>query len=95
MFLLAAYCCLSACRITKPYAPPPAPAADLFRDSVGADSITIATLPWNQIFTDSAFTLVEPSRQLSGIGFESDPKLTLFKCLRACKAVAPVEIPAK
>lgn len=49
----------------------------------------------NQIFTDSAFTLVEPSKQVSGIGFESDPKLTVFKCLRACKGVAPVQIPAK
>ena len=49
----------------------------------------------NQIYTDSAFTLVEPSRQLTGIGFESDPKLTLFRCLRACKGVAPVQIPAK
>lgn len=49
----------------------------------------------NQIFTDSAFTLVEPSRQLTGIGFESDPKLTLFKCLRACKGVATVQIPTK
>lgn len=49
----------------------------------------------NQIFTDSAFTLVEPSKQVSGIGFESDPKLTVFRCLRACKGVAPVQIPAK
>jgi LPS export ABC transporter protein LptC len=49
----------------------------------------------NQIFTDSAFTLVEPSKQLTGIGFESDPRLTLFRCLRACKGVAPVQIPAK
>ncbi|MEO7521985.1 MAG: LPS export ABC transporter periplasmic protein LptC [Gemmatimonas sp.] len=49
----------------------------------------------NQIFTDSAFTLVEPSKQVSGIGFESDPRLTLFKCLRACKGVAPVQIPAR
>ncbi len=49
----------------------------------------------NQIYTDSAFTLVEPSKQVSGIGFESDPKLTVFRCLRACKGVAPVQIPAK
>jgi len=48
-----------------------------------------------QIFTDTTFTLVEPSKQVTGIGFESDPKLTLFKCLRACKGVAPVQIPAK
>ena len=48
-----------------------------------------------QIFTDSAFTLIEPSKQVTGIGFESDPKLTVFKCLRACKGVAPVQVPVK
>ena len=47
----------------------------------------------NQIFTDSAFVLIEPDRQLSGIGFESDPRLTNFNCLRACKAIASVNIP--
>ncbi len=49
----------------------------------------------NQVFTDSAFVLNEPKRQLSGIGFESDPRLTNFRCLRACKGVAPVQIPRK
>ena len=49
----------------------------------------------NQIFSDSSFTLVEPSRQLTGIGFESDPKFTNFKCLRACKIIASVSIPTK
>lgn len=49
----------------------------------------------NQIFTDSAFVLNEPSRQFTGIGFESDPRLSNFKCLRACKALAPVKIPVK
>jgi LPS export ABC transporter protein LptC len=49
----------------------------------------------NQIFSDSTFTLIEPSRQLTGIGFESDPKFTNFKCLRACKIIASVRIPAK
>ncbi len=49
----------------------------------------------NQIFTDSAFVLNEPSRQFTGIGFESDPRLNNFKCLRACKALAPVKIPVK
>lgn len=48
-----------------------------------------------QVFTDSAFVLVEPSKQVTGIGFESDPKLTVFKCLRACKGVAPVAVPVK
>lgn len=49
----------------------------------------------NQVFTDSAFVLNEPTRQFTGLGFESDPRLTNFKCLRACKAMAPVKIPTK
>lgn len=47
----------------------------------------------NQIFTDSAFVLNEPDRQIMGIGFESDPQMTSFRCLRACKAIAPVQVP--
>jgi LPS export ABC transporter protein LptC len=47
----------------------------------------------NQIYTDSAFVLNEPDRLLTGIGFESDPNMTSFRCLRACKGVAPVQIP--
>lgn len=49
----------------------------------------------NQFFSDSAFVLNEPKRQLSGIGFESDPRLNNFRCLRACKAIAPVQVPTK
>ena len=49
----------------------------------------------NQVFSDSAFTFVQPSGQLTGIGFESDPRLTLFRCHRACKGVAPVQIPVR
>ncbi|MBX9856908.1 MAG: LPS export ABC transporter periplasmic protein LptC [Gemmatimonadaceae bacterium] len=49
----------------------------------------------NQFFTDSAFVLTEPKREISGIGFESDPALTNFRCLRACKGVAPVKVPAQ
>jgi len=49
----------------------------------------------NQIFSDTTFTLVEPSRQLTGIAFESDPHFSNFKCLRACKIVASVKIPVK
>ncbi len=47
----------------------------------------------NQIYTDSAFVLNEPDRLLTGIGFESDPHMTSFRCLRACKGIAPVQIP--
>lgn len=49
----------------------------------------------NQIFTDSAFVLTEAARVFTGIGFESDPQMTNFRCLRACKGVAPVQIPRK
>ncbi len=49
----------------------------------------------NQIFSDSSFILIEPSRQLSGIAFESDPQFKNFKCIRACKFIAPVKIPTK
>lgn len=49
----------------------------------------------NQIFTDSAFVLTEKAREFTGIGFESDPQMTNFRCLRACKGVAPVQIPRK
>ncbi len=49
----------------------------------------------NQIFSDSTFTLVEPARQLTGISFETDPQFRNFKCLRACKIIAAVKLPAK
>jgi LPS export ABC transporter protein LptC len=47
----------------------------------------------NQIFSDSAFVLNEPpKRQITGIGFESDPQLTKFRVLRQAKGVAPVTV---
>lgn len=49
----------------------------------------------NQFYTDSAFVLNEPKRSLTGIGFESDPRLNNFRCLRACKGVAPVSVPTR
>ena len=49
----------------------------------------------NQIFSDSAFTLTQPTRTIAGIGFESDPHLTTFRCLKACKGLAPVNLPVR
>lgn len=49
----------------------------------------------NQFFTDSAFVLNEPNRVLSGVGFETDPRLTNFRCLRECKGTAPVQVPTR
>jgi LPS export ABC transporter protein LptC len=49
----------------------------------------------NQFFSDSAFVLNEPKREHTGIGFESDPKLNNFRCLRACKVIAAVQVPTR
>lgn len=49
----------------------------------------------NQFFTDSAFALNEPERVLTGTGFESDPQLTNFRCLKECKGAAPVQVPTR
>jgi LPS export ABC transporter protein LptC len=49
----------------------------------------------NQFFTDTSFVLNEPERTFTGVGFESDPRMTNFRCLRACKVIAPVQIPVK
>ncbi len=49
----------------------------------------------NQIFSDSAFVLNRPPQQISGVGFESDPQLALFRVIREFKAVAPVKIPVE
>lgn len=47
----------------------------------------------NQIFSDTTFVLNQPPRrQLSGIGFESDPQLTQFRVLKNAKGVAPVTV---
>lgn len=49
----------------------------------------------NQFFTDSAFVLNEPSKVFTGVGFESDPRLTNFRCLKECKGAAPVQVPTR
>ncbi len=47
----------------------------------------------NQIFGDSAFVLNEPpKRQITGVGFESDPQLTKFRVMKQAKGVAPVTV---
>lgn len=47
----------------------------------------------NQIFSDSAFVLNEPpKRQITGIGFESDPQLTKLRVIKSFKGVAPITV---
>ena len=49
----------------------------------------------NQFFTDSTFTLNEPKRTVTGIGFETDPKLSNFRCFKTCKFTGAVQVPTK
>ena len=42
----------------------------------------------NEFFSDSAFTMTEPGRELSGIGFRSDPDLNNVRVLRGASGFA-------
>lgn len=46
----------------------------------------------NQVSSDSAFTLHRGSDVQRGIGFISDPNITRFQCLRACRVSADVPL---
>jgi len=46
----------------------------------------------NQVSSDSAFTLHRGNDVQRGIGFISDPNITRFQCLRACKVSADVPL---
>jgi LPS export ABC transporter protein LptC len=47
----------------------------------------------NQVSSDTNFTLVEPGRDVSGIGFEADPQLTRVKILRGMGAKGSFLLP--
>ena len=49
----------------------------------------------NEVSSDSAFTLVEPGRSLSGIGFKADPQLTRVQVLRAGTGRGSITLPAQ
>lgn len=46
----------------------------------------------NEISSDSAYTLLRGSEIQRGIGFTSDPNLTVFRCQRACSGEALVPL---
>jgi LPS export ABC transporter protein LptC len=46
----------------------------------------------NQISSDSSFTLVRERDVQRGIGFVSDPNVTVFRCLRQCSGSANVPL---
>ena len=49
----------------------------------------------NEVSSDSAFTLVEPGRNVSGIGFRADPQLTRIQILRNVGAQGSFTLPGK
>lgn len=57
---------VSSCRVTKPYVAPTAPSEKLYRDIATNDTNTIATLPWQEIFTDA------PLQNLIQTGIENN-----------------------
>lgn len=46
----------------------------------------------NEISSDSAYTLIRNNETQRGIGFVSDPNLSVFRCLRSCGGSAPVPL---
>jgi LPS export ABC transporter protein LptC len=49
----------------------------------------------NEVSSDSAFTLVEPGRSLSGIGFRADPQLTRVVVLKGGEGRGTITLPAQ
>lgn len=49
----------------------------------------------NEVSSDSAFTMVEPGRNVSGIGFRADPQLTRVVILRNLGAQGSFTLPGK
>ena len=49
----------------------------------------------NEVSSDSAFTLVESGKTISGIGFRSDPQLNQFQILRGARGRGSFTLPGQ
>jgi LPS export ABC transporter protein LptC len=49
----------------------------------------------NEVSSDSAFTLVEPGRSASGVGFRADPQLTRVTVLKSVEGRGSLTLPAQ
>ena len=49
----------------------------------------------NEVSSDSAFTLVEPGRSLSGVGFRADPQLTRVQVLKSGTGRGSLTLPVQ
>jgi Protein of unknown function (DUF1239). len=47
----------------------------------------------NEVSSDSAFTLVEPGRTVSGVGFRADPQLNRFQIIKAARGQGSFTLP--
>ncbi|HWJ43858.1 MAG TPA: LPS export ABC transporter periplasmic protein LptC [Gaiellaceae bacterium] len=47
----------------------------------------------NEVSSDSAFTLVEPGRTVSGVGFRADPQLSRFQIIKAARGQGSFTLP--
>ncbi|MDB4889922.1 MAG: hypothetical protein JWL61_1777 [Gemmatimonadetes bacterium] len=47
----------------------------------------------NEVSSDTSFTLVQPGKTLSGIGFKSDPQLTHFSIKKGAKGTGSFVLP--
>jgi LPS export ABC transporter protein LptC len=47
----------------------------------------------NEVSSDTTFTLIEPGKTMSGVGFRSDPQLTHLKILKGAKATGSFVLP--
>ena len=61
----------ASCKITEPYRSPYARTANLYRDNVTTDTITIATLPYTEIFSDTIL------QRLIQQGLQNNPDLLI------------------
>jgi LPS export ABC transporter protein LptC len=47
----------------------------------------------NEVLSDSAFVFTDKGRQITGVGFVSDPQLTSLRVLRSFKGTTQVQVP--
>jgi multidrug efflux system outer membrane protein len=53
LIVLVPICASLSCKVTKPYQQPGINSNDLYRGQNGADTTTIASMPWNSLFADT------------------------------------------
>ena len=49
----------------------------------------------NEVSSDTSFTLVEPGRTVSGVGFKADPQLNKFQILRGARGSGSFTLPGQ